>query len=72
MIAHNIKRNSVETLINFELGKVIEWQNSCYKQIVLKEISNYMIFHVPKKETQTLTLKIDNINIEQVDDFFKD
>ena len=29
-----------------------------------------MIFHVPRKETQTLTLKIDNINIEQVDDFY--
>ena len=28
-----------------------------------------MIFHVPKKEMQTLTLKIDNINIEQVDAF---
>ena len=27
-----------------------------------------MIFHVPRKETQTLTLKIDNINIEQVDE----
>ena len=26
-----------------------------------------MIFHVPRKEIQTLTLKIDNINIEQVD-----
>ena len=28
-----------------------------------------MIFHVPRKETQTLTLKIDNTNIEQVDEF---
>ena len=28
-----------------------------------------MIFHVPTKETRTLTLKTDNINIEQVDEF---
>ena len=28
-----------------------------------------MNFHVPRKETQTLTHKIDNINIEQVDEF---
>ena len=28
-----------------------------------------MIFHAPRKETQTLTLKIDNINIEQVNEF---
>ena len=28
-----------------------------------------MFFHVPKKEMQTLTLKIDNINIELVDEF---
>ena len=28
-----------------------------------------MIFHVPRKETQILTLKIDNKNIAQVDEF---
>ena len=28
-----------------------------------------MIFHETRKEMQTLTLKIDNINIEQVDEF---
>ena len=33
-----------------------------------KEKSKYMIFHVPRKEMQTLTLKIDNIIIEQVDE----
>ena len=27
------------------------------------------MFHVPRKETKTLTLKIDNINIEQMDEF---
>ena len=35
-----------------------------------KETSQYMSFHVPRKETQTLTLKIDNINIEQVDEYY--
>ena len=28
-----------------------------------------MIWHVPRKETQTLTLNSDNINMEQVDEF---
>ena len=28
-----------------------------------------MIFRGPRKETQTLTVKINNINIEQVDEF---
>ena len=61
------KNKSVESLINYELGKVIEWLN-INKLSLNKEISKYMIFNVPRKETQTLTLKIDNINIEQVDE----
>ena len=61
------KNKSVESLINYELGKVIEWLN-INKLSLNKEKSKYMIFHVPRKETQTLTLKIDNINIEQVDE----
>ena len=61
------KNKSVESLINYELGKVIEWLN-VNKLSLNKEKSKYMIFHVPRKETQTLTLKIDNINIEQVDE----
>ena len=41
-----------------------------YKKLSLNtDKSKYMIFHVPRKERQTLALKIDNINIEQVDEF---
>ena len=63
------KNKSVESLINYELGKVIEWLNK-NKCSLNKEKSKYMIVHVLRKETQTLTLKIDNINIEQVDEFY--
>ncbi len=31
--------------------------------------SKYMIFHTKKKNVQSLTLKIDNVNIEQVAEF---
>ena len=58
------KNKSVECLINYEFGKVIEWLN-INKLSLNKEKSKYMIFHVPRKETQTPTLKIDNKNIEQ-------
>ena len=63
-----LSSKSVESLINYELGKVIEWLN-INKLSLDKDKSKYMIFYVPRKETQTLTLKIDNINIEQVDEF---
>ena len=62
------QNKSVEFLINYELCKVMEWLN-INRLSLNKEKSKYMIFHVPKKEIQTLTLKIDNINIEQVDEF---
>ena len=62
------QKKSVEFLINYELCKVMEWLN-INRLSLNKEKSKYMIFHVPKKEMQTLTLKIDKINIEQVDEF---
>ena len=61
-----LKNKSVESVINYELGKVIEWL-SINKLSLNKEKSKYMIFHVPREEKQTL--KIDNTNIEQVDEF---
>ena len=66
LIEYNIKTRG--SSINYEVGKVIEWLN-INKLSLNKEKSKYMVFHVPRKETQTLTLKIDNINIDQVDEF---
>ena len=34
-----------------------------------KSKSKYKIFHVPNKDIQHLTLKIDNVIIEKVDEF---
>ena len=59
---------STESSINGELRNIIEWLN-INKLSLIKDKSKYMIFHVPKKDTLTLTLKIDNINIERVDEF---
>ena len=46
------ENKSVESLINYELGKVIEWLN-INKLSFKKEKSKYMICLVPRKETQT-------------------
>ena len=63
--------NDIETkeyLINAELSNVIEWLN-INKLSLNKSKSKYMIFHVPNKDIQYLTLKIDNVIIEKVDEF---
>ena len=55
--------NNIETkesLINAELSNVIEWLN-INKLSLNKSKSKYMIFHVPNKDIQYLTLKIDNL-----------
>ena len=44
------KNKSVESLINYELGKVMEWLN-INKLSLNKDKSKYIIFHVPRKET---------------------
>ena len=62
------KNKRVESLINYELGKIIEWLNINILSLN-KDKSKYIIFHVPRKERQTHTVKIDNINIKQVDEF---
>ncbi len=59
---------SVDTLINEELSKVIEWLK-INKLSLNKKKSKYMIFHMPKKEIQILTLKINNTNIDKVEEF---
>ena len=62
--------NNIETkesLINAELSNVIDWQN--INKLSLNKIkSKYMNFHVPNKDIQYLTLKIDNVIIEKVDE----
>ena len=58
---------SVDTLINEELSKVIEWLK-INKLSLNKNTSKYMIFHMPKKEIQILTFKIDNTNIDKVEE----
>ena len=57
-----------ESLMNAELSNVIEWLNT-NKLSLNKSKSKYMIFHVPNKYIQYLTLKIDNVIIEKVDQF---
>ena len=63
--------NNIQTkeyLINAELSNVIEWLH-INKLSLNKSKSKYMIFHVPNKDIQYLTLKIDNVIIEKVDEF---
>ena len=63
--------NNIQTkeyLINAELSNVIEWLN-INKLSLNKSKYKYMIFHVPNKDIQYLTLKIDNVIIEKVDEF---
>ena len=59
---------NTDVLINIELGKVIEWLK-INKLSLNKNKSKYMLFHMPKKEIQNLTLKIDDVNIEMVEEF---
>ena len=57
-----------ESLINADLSNVIEWLN-INKLSLNKSKYKYMIFYVPNKDIQYLTLKIDNVIIEKVDEF---
>ena len=56
---------STETIINEELSKINEWLN-INKVLLNKSKTKYMVFHIPNK---TLTLKIDYVYIERVDEF---
>ena len=56
------KIQTKEYLINAELSNVLEWLN-INKLSLNKSKSKYMIFHVPNKDIQYLTLKIDNVII---------
>ena len=63
-IGNNIQTK--EYLINAELSNVIEWLH--INKLSLNK-SKYIIFHVPNKDIQYPTLKIDNVIIEKVDEF---
>ena len=47
---------------------MIEWLK-INKLSLNKTKSKYMTFHMPNKEIQHLTLKIDGVNIEKVEEF---
>ena len=59
---------SADSLTNAEICKVIEWLK-INKLSLNKNKSKYMTLHMPKKQIQHLTLKIDGINIEKVEEF---
>ena len=54
--------NSKTNADNAEICKVME--------LLKINKSKYMTFQMPKKEIQQLTLKIDSVNIEKVEEFF--
>ena len=58
---------STESIINEELIKIAEWLN-INKLSLNKSKSKYMTFQVPNKTTQTLILKIDNTDVENVEE----
>ena len=65
----NIHDQNLETLINEELIKISEWLK--INKLSLNVVkSKYMIFKKKKKNIQTLNMKIDNIDIEQVSDLY--
>ena len=59
---------NADVLINIELGKVIEWLK-INKLSLNKNKSKYMLFHMPKKEVQNLTLKINDVTFDMIEEF---
>ena len=64
MTTHN---KNIQSVINEELSKVNERLN--INKLSLNKNKSKCIFHMPNKSIETLALKIDNINIEKVDEF---
>ena len=64
----NIQNDNLESLINDELLKINEWLKINKLSLNIAK-SKYMTFQRTNKNVQMLTLKIDNINIEQVKEF---
>ena len=63
-----LDNKNTETIINEELCKINEWLN-INKLLLNKSKTKYMVFHMPNKRMQALTLKIDDVYIERVDEF---
>ena len=63
----SVQNKSTELVINEELLKIVEWLNT-NKLSLNKSKSKYMTFQMPNKTTQTLFLKINNIDIEKVEE----
>ena len=61
----NIQNDNLESLINDELLKINEWLKINKFSLNITKYK-YMTFQRTNKNVQTLTLKIYNINIEQV------
>ena len=68
MFNDNIQNDNLESLINDELLKINEWLTINKLSLNIAK-SKYMTFQRTNKNVQMLTLKIDNINIEQVKEF---
>ena len=64
----NIQNDNLEYLINDELLKINEWLKINKLSLNMAKCK-YMTFQRKNTNIQTLTLKIDNINIEQVKEF---
>ena len=64
----SVQNKSTESVINEELLKIVEWLN-INKLSLNKRKSNYMTFQMPNNTKLTLSLKINNIDIEKVEEF---
>ena len=62
-----LDNKSTETITNEELCKINEWLN-INTLLLNKSKSKYMVFHMPNKRIQALTLKINDVYIERVDE----
>ena len=62
--------DNLETLVNDEFKKINEWLKINKLSLnIAKSKYNIMTFQKANKNVQVLTLKIENINIEQVKEF---
>ena len=63
-----LDNKSTKTIISEELCKIYEWLN-INKLLLNKSKTKYMVFHMPNKHIQALTLEIDDVYIDRVDEF---